>query len=98
MLVVSCAGLITPYLFFHKNNLNMDLQKFSEDKINYYAQMIIDGHDRADELALGELHFYMSLRRVLIGKATKQDTGLMDAINDVLQEKGIVEKGKTFYH
>jgi hypothetical protein len=26
-----------------------------------------------------------------------QDLGLMDAINDTLQEKGILEKGQTFY-
>jgi hypothetical protein len=33
----------------------------------------------------------------LSGKATPQDLGLLDAINDTLQELGIVESGKTFY-
>jgi hypothetical protein len=34
---------------------------------------------------------------VLSDKATPQDVGLIDAINDTLQELGILEKGKTFY-
>ncbi len=76
----------------------MDLKKFAEDKINSYAQMIIEGKDRADELALGELQFYMALRRTLNNRATSQDVGMLDAINDVLQEKGLVKKGTTFYH
>ncbi len=76
----------------------MDLEKFVEDKINNYAQMIIDGKPRADELALGELQFYMALRRMLTNRATSQDVGMLDAINDVLQEKGLVKKGTTFYH
>jgi hypothetical protein len=40
----------------------------------------------------------MSLRRILDGKANYQDIGLMDAINDTLQDLGIVEAKKTFYN
>ena len=39
----------------------------------------------------------MSLRRILDGNANYEDIGLMDAINDTLQELGIVESNKTFY-
>ncbi len=41
--------------------------------------------------------FYMALRRVVSGDATMQDVGMMDAINDTLQEQEIVEAGKKFY-
>ncbi|MEZ4734311.1 MAG: hypothetical protein R3E79_45045 [Caldilineaceae bacterium] len=33
---------------------------------------------------------------VLNGTATMQDLSLMDAINDILQGKGILEAGQTF--
>ena len=75
----------------------MDLNSFIEQKLNRYAKAIIDGSAKIDEHALGEMFFYMALRRVLTGKATYQDIGMMDAINDTLQEKGIVEASKTFY-
>ena len=38
----------------------------------------------------------MSLRRLLDGKANYQDIGLMDAINDTLQDLGIVETKQLF--
>jgi hypothetical protein len=38
----------------------------------------------------------MALQRVITKKATRADLGLMDAINDVLQAKGLVADGKTF--
>ena len=75
----------------------MDLNSFIEKKLNHYAQAIIDGSAKVDEHALGEMVFYMALRRVLSQRATIQDIGMMDAINDTLQEKGIVEATKTFY-
>jgi hypothetical protein len=46
---------------------------------------------------VGQMFFYMALRRVLTGRATPQDIGLMDAINDTLQVLGLVEPTKTFY-
>ena len=38
----------------------------------------------------------MSLRVVLEGKANYQDIGLLDAINDSLQDLGIVEAKRIF--
>ncbi len=75
----------------------MDMEQFIEDKLNSYADKIKSGSAKVDELALGELSFYMALRRVLDGRGTPQDLGLMDAINDTLQLKGILEEGKTFF-
>lgn len=75
----------------------MSLEKFVEDKINHYAKMIINFSEKGDNLALGELNFYIALRRVLDGSASVQDKGMMDAINDTLQELGILAEKKSFY-
>ncbi len=75
----------------------MNLEEFIENKINTYAQDIIDKGDKYDQLSLGEISFYMSLRSVLKGTATKQDIGLMDAVNDTLQALEIIETNETFY-
>ncbi len=75
----------------------MDLSTFIDDKLNQYATNIVEGGDNKDEYALGEMIFYMTLRRALTEKATLQDTGMLDAINDTLQEKGIIESGQSFY-
>ncbi|MDA8654089.1 hypothetical protein N9M50_03030 [Alphaproteobacteria bacterium] len=72
------------------------MNSFVEKKINYYAQAIVDGSDKRDAHAMGELTFYMALRRTMKGEATIQDVGMMDAVNDVLQEIGVVFEGATF--
>ena len=72
------------------------MEAFVEEKINEYAQKIIDGSDKRDAHAMGELEFYMAFRRILKGQGTAQDMGLMDAVNDTLQEMGIVESGASF--
>ena len=75
----------------------MDLTNFIEEKLSEYGQEIVEGGSKTDEHALGELTFYMTLRRVISGNATKQDIGMVDAINDTLQTLGLVESGVTFY-
>jgi hypothetical protein len=74
----------------------MDIAPFVEEKINTFARKILEGGAKVDEHALGELLFYITLRRVLSGKGTPQDLGLVDAVNDTLQQKGIVKPGTTF--
>ena len=68
------------------------MDQFVEDKINEYAQKIIDGSDKRDAHAMGELEFFMAFRRVLPGN----DMGMMDAVNDTLQEMGLVAEGSSF--
>jgi len=75
----------------------MDLSQHIEDKLNYYAEAIIKGHEKIDEHALGEMTFYMALRRILNGTYTFEDVGLMDAINDTLQELELISPDITFY-
>jgi|694.fasta_scaffold78756_2 hypothetical protein len=74
-----------------------ELIEHVEAKINDYAQRIIDASDKGDDSALGELNFYMALRRVLKGEERRiQDYGLMDAVNDTLKTLGIITKGKFY--
>jgi hypothetical protein len=75
----------------------MDLSMFIEEKLNYYAESIITGHEKIDEHALGEMTFYMALRRILNSNATYEDIGMMDAINDTLQMLGLIDQTVTFY-
>ncbi|NEO09076.1 hypothetical protein [Moorena sp. SIO3I8] len=75
----------------------MNLNDLIEEKLNSYAQKIVSGGSKTDEIAVGEITFYVALRRVVNGKGTLQDLGMMDAINDTLQTLGLVEEGKTFY-
>ncbi|CAK8712029.1 hypothetical protein GCAAIG_01335 [Candidatus Electronema halotolerans] len=74
-----------------------ELLQFVEEKINSYAQRIIDANDKGDDSALGELIVYMGLRRILKGEERRiQDYGMMDAFNDVLKELGIIKSGKFY--
>ena len=73
------------------------MSDFIESKLNHYADAIITGHAKIDEHALGEMNFYMALRRILTKTYTYEDIGLMDAINDTLQELGRIESHEIFY-
>lgn len=75
----------------------MSLNALIEEKLNHYAQKIVAGGSQTDEMAVGEINFYIALRRVVNDKGTLQDLGLMDAINDTLQALGKIEAGSTFY-
>ena len=75
----------------------MSLNDLVEEKLNHYAEKIVSGGSKSDDLAIGEIVFYAALRRVINGQATPQDIGTMDAINDTLLAQGLIEKGKTFY-
>ncbi len=85
-------------------NAKLDsLLKFVEDKINGYAQRILDQPDRADRSAMGELNFYVAFRNVL--KASRdprdrpsyRDLGLIDGINDTLKHLRILGRKNKFY-
>ena len=76
----------------------MDLKKYTDENLHKYAQKIADvTSQKIDEHSLGKVQFFMALRRILDGKANYQDIGLLDAINDTLQDLGIVDSKSTFY-
>lgn len=74
-----------------------DFAAFVETQINRVAQKIIGSNSqRYDEHSHGKLSFLLSLRRVMSKKATAEDLGRQDAINDVLQALNIIEPNKTY--
>ena len=72
------------------------MKEFVEKKINSYAQNIIVGSDKRDSHAMGEVKFYMALMRCLKSESTIEDIGMLDAINDVLQEVNLIDDSVTF--
>lgn len=75
----------------------MDIETWVQDQLAALPARMARGGAEIDDLALGKLVFYASLRRVLGGQGSPQDVGLLDAVNDTLQALGIVESDTTFY-
>lgn len=73
-----------------------ELRAFVDQKINKFAQQIVDKSDKVDEYAVGEISFYMVARRIIDGTSTLSDKGMVDAINDVLVKFGKLEKTNEF--
>ncbi|MPQ70644.1 MULTISPECIES: hypothetical protein [Pseudomonas] len=75
-----------------------DLLSNTESQINQAALSIADGKkDMANDNAVGKLLFLCALHRVLDGKPHPGDLGMMDGINDCLQQLGLVDTSKTFF-
>lgn len=75
----------------------VDFESFVENQINLAAQIIATKKSaRLDDAGFGKLGFYLAVRRGLKGTTTPEDLGLLDAINDSLQELGLLGRGKTF--
>ncbi|WP_032610659.1 thioredoxin [Pseudomonas syringae] len=82
------------------NLLVASLQKsldWVEERINLAASSIVEKKTTSlDEVAFGKLGVLLTLRRVLKKKATPQDIGMLDAINDVLQMLEVLQADETF--
>ncbi|MFB4391548.1 MULTISPECIES: hypothetical protein [unclassified Pseudomonas] len=84
------------------------LKDFLEANINVAAKQIQDKKRvDLDHIAYGQLSYLLSLRRVIEGTATREDLGVHDAINDVLERLGVITllqendrlpKGKSYLH
>lgn len=85
--------LVTGHQLFGKTTTVL---QFIEDKINHYANLIVKGQDKVDDIAAGQLDIYLTLRRALKGTRTSQDLGRLDAINDFLQLTGHLAPGQSF--
>ncbi|MCY0106856.1 hypothetical protein NQF78_00920 [Pseudomonas monsensis] len=74
-----------------------DLQVYVDEQINIAAQRIIDKGAVSDDLASGRLNIFLSLRRSLDSKMTHEDLAIWGAINDVLQQVGILSGKETVF-
>ncbi|WP_248800267.1 hypothetical protein [Pseudomonas sp. MWU13-2105] len=76
----------------------IELLSYVATQISQTALSIADGtRDMASDNAVGKLEFLCALHRVLNGKPHPGDLGMMDAINDCLQQLGLVESTKTLF-
>lgn len=67
-----------------------EFKAFLENEINTAAKKIIDKKSlEFDHYANGKLSYLLTLRRWMDGTSTKEDLGLHDAVNDVLQRANI---------
>ena len=76
----------------------VELLSYTATQISQTAQGIADGtRDMASDNAVGKLEFLCALHRVLNGKPHPGDLGMMDGINDCLQQLGLIEASKTLF-
>nr|WP_241149543.1 hypothetical protein [Pseudomonas viridiflava] len=59
--------------------------------------MIDKKNTQLDDISYGKLDVLLALRRALMGNATPEDIGMLDAINDALQALGILQAKETFF-
>ncbi|KTC12293.1 MULTISPECIES: hypothetical protein [Pseudomonas] len=75
-----------------------DFLDLVNQRINAAAQNIIDKKNtQLDDISYGKLDVLLALRRALMGNATPEDIGMLDAINDALQALGILQAKETFF-
>ncbi|MCQ9394256.1 hypothetical protein NRB14_21885 [Pseudomonas viridiflava] len=75
-----------------------DFLDLVNQRINAAAQNIIDKKNtQLDDISYGKLDVLLALRRALMGNATPEDIGMLDAINDALQALGILHAKETFF-
>ena len=84
-----------------------ELKSFVNDKIGHYADILVKltkdeqtGESALNQHALGELEFYCNLSVALeegVSKDAPVVAGILDGINDLLQDIGLVNDGTTFY-
>lgn len=75
-----------------------DFLDLVNQRINAAAQNIIDKKNtQLDDISYGKLDVLLALRRTLMGNATPEDIGMLDAINDALQALGILQAKETFF-
>lgn len=75
----------------------MELNNWVDEQLTQLGGKIAESGNTIDELSFGKMTFFLSLRRALASDAAPQDVGLLDAVNDTLQQLKLVQPGKTFY-
>jgi hypothetical protein len=84
-----------------------ELLSFVDGKIKHYADTLTKltreeqiGESSLNQHAMGELEFYCNLCVALedgLSKDTTVATGILDGVNDLLQDVGLVKEGAMFF-
>ncbi|MDH0733734.1 hypothetical protein N5F23_24555 [Pseudomonas sichuanensis] len=72
-----------------------ELDKFVQVKIDEKANIILDERVTHDDAAFGELRIYSCVRRILSGKASLEDIGMLHAVNDLIKAMGILSPNQS---
>ncbi|MDU9402949.1 hypothetical protein RTH46_10665 [Pseudomonas sp. zfem004] len=72
-----------------------ELDKFVQVKIDEKANIILDERVKHDDAAFGELKIYFCVRRIMNGKASMEDIGVLHAVNDLIQAMGILSPNES---
>jgi len=72
-------------------------RKLIEDEIEDAASDITARGTRSDDIALGRLKIFLSLRRTLDSKTTPEDVGVWDALNDILRLLRVLDSKETIF-
>jgi hypothetical protein len=75
----------------------MELATWTNEQLTNLAERMQSGGSDIDDFAVGSMSFYAALRRVISGEGSPHDVGIVDAVNDTLQQLGLIEPGTTFY-
>ncbi|EKG35618.1 hypothetical protein Pav037_4199 [Pseudomonas syringae pv. avellanae str. ISPaVe037] len=74
-----------------------EFSAFVEKRIKQAALTLADGKISArDDVALGQLIVFLTLRRALLSKGVALDLGILDGINDSLQLLQLLQPRETF--
>ncbi|RON53211.1 hypothetical protein [Pseudomonas frederiksbergensis] len=73
----------------------VELNDYLETMIHVKSKVIVERRMLDGSAALGELTMYYCLRRILKGKATLQDMGVLHAVSNMLQVAGVLGPNET---
>jgi len=75
-----------------KNEFSVHL----EEKMVAARKRISSKMTKSDRMDSGRVAFLTALKHVVDGAGSPEDLGTLDAVNDVLQDLGMLAKSKTF--
>ena len=88
-----------------KSDVTFDnLIDFINERIRQHAESIVDKSDINDELSLGELEVFLSVRAAMLHRndpkhhnMTLRQRGLVNAMNGIMQQLGHIESHEYSY-
>jgi hypothetical protein len=72
-------------------------RKLIVDEIDDAAGNILTTGTLSDDIALGRLKIFLSLRRTLDSKTTPEDVGVWDALNDIFRLLSVLNSEETIF-
>jgi len=74
-----------------------ELQAFAQAQVDLLKPKAVDTQTASGQRAKGKLLFYEALLAIYAGTQTSEQFGLLDAVNDTVQELGAFASDVTFF-